>query len=118
MHNEYWNDTKRPIGYTWQRRVAIERIDNDFGGYAVAFTTAELFPEEGNRPTLEGEDEEEVHTVYLDGKQGSPKNDAMGFPLGYAQQKDTDAGFEKDVRDNVGRFAGPPPLLQVNINAR
>lgn len=74
-----------------------------------------MLPEEGNRPTLEGEDEEEVHAVYLDGKQGSPKNDAMSSPLSDAQQEDTDAGFEKDVRNDIGRFAGPPPLLRVNI---
>lgn len=75
-----------------------------------------MLPEEGNRPALEGEDEEEVHAVYLDSKQRSPENDAMNSLLGDAQQEDTDAGFEKDVRDNISRFAGPPPLLRVNIN--
>lgn len=44
----------------------------------MAFAAAELFPEERDRPALEGEEEEEVHTVYLNDDQGDPKNDAMG----------------------------------------
>lgn len=82
----------------------------------MAFTTAKLLPEEGNRPALKGEDEEEVNAVCLDGNQGSPENDAVNPLMGDAQQKDADARFEKDVRNNIGWLAGPPPLLRVNNN--
>jgi hypothetical protein len=62
---------------------------------------------------LEGEDEEEVHAVYLDDNQGDPKNGAVSFLNGDTQQKDADAEFEENVRNNVRRFAGPPPLIEV-----
>ena len=83
----------------------------------MAFATAKLLPEERNRPALEGEDEEEVQAVCLDGNQGNPENDAMSSLLGDAQQEDADAAFEKEVRDNISRFASPPPLLRVNTDA-
>jgi hypothetical protein len=79
----------------------------------VSFAAAELFPEERNRPALEGEDEEEVHAVYLDDNQGDPKDGAMSPILGDAQQEDADAEFEEDIRNNVGGLASPPPLIQV-----
>lgn len=81
----------------------------------MAFAAAELLPEEGNRPALEGEDKEEVHAVQLDSNQRTPEDNAMGSLMSDTQQENADAGFEKDVRNNIGRFAGPPPLLLVNI---
>jgi len=79
----------------------------------VSFAAAKLFPEERDRPALEGEDEEEVHAVYLDGDEGDPKNHAMGSILGDAQQEDADAHLEEDVRNDVCRLASPPPLIRV-----
>lgn len=63
MHNEDWNNTQYPVRGTRECRVAIERIDNEFGGDAMTFAAAELFPEERNGPALEGEEEEEIHAV-------------------------------------------------------
>lgn len=80
----------------------------------MAVTTTKLLPEEGNRPALEGEDEEEARAVYLNDNQGGSENDAMSSFKGDAQQEDANDEFQKHVRDNVGRFAGPPPLMQVN----
>ena len=79
----------------------------------MAFTTAKLFPEERDRPALEGEDEEEVHAVELDGDQGGPKNGAMGSVNGDTQQEDADAHLEEKIRSNVSRLACPPPLIQI-----
>jgi hypothetical protein len=85
VHDEDWNDTECPICGAGQCRVAVERVHNKLGGYAVAFAAAKLFPEERNRPALEGENEEEVHAVYLDGDQGDPKNDAVSSINGDTQ---------------------------------
>jgi hypothetical protein len=60
---------------------------------------------------LEGEDEEEVDTIGLDGDEGNPKNDAVRSLDSNSKQEDTNAGFEEDIRDNISRFAGPPPLV-------
>ena len=79
----------------------------------MAFTTAKLFPEERDRPALECKEEEEVHAVNLDDEQSNPDDGAVGFFNGDTQQKDADAGFEKKVRSNVSRLAGPPPLMTV-----
>jgi hypothetical protein len=111
VHNEDWNDTKRPIRGTGQRRVAVERVHDDIRGDALAFAATELLPEERDRPALEGKDEEEVHAVELDGDQGGPENDAMSSVNGNTQQEDADAALEEEVRSNVSRLASPPPLI-------
>ena len=51
----------------------------------MAVTTAKLLPEEGDWPALEGEDEEEVHAVYLNRNQRGPENDAMSSIKGDAE---------------------------------
>jgi hypothetical protein len=79
----------------------------------VAFAAAKLFPEERDRPALECEEEEEVHAVKLDDDQGNPNNGAVSFFNGDTQQKDADAELEKDIRNDVCRLAGPPPLITV-----
>jgi hypothetical protein len=113
VHDEDWNYTERPIRGTGQCRVAVERVHDELRGDALAFAAEKLFPKERDRPALEGENEEEVHAVHLDGDQGDPKNGAMSFVNGDTQQEDADAEFEENVRDNVCRFARPPPLIQV-----
>jgi hypothetical protein len=112
-HDEDWNDTEYPIRGTGQCRVAVERVHNELRGDAVAFAATKLFPEEPDRPALEGEKEEEVHAVYLDDDQGDPKNGAVSSLNGDTQQEDADAEFEENVRSNVCRFARPPPLIQI-----
>lgn len=113
MHNEDWDDTEYPICRTGQCRVAVERVHNELRGDAVAFAAAKLFPEERDWPALEGEEEEEVHAVYLNNDQGDPKNDAVSSLNGDTQQEDADAELEENVRSNVCRFTRPPPLIQV-----
>jgi hypothetical protein len=113
VHDEYWNDTECPVRDTGQCRVAVERVHNELRGDAVSFAAAKLFPEERDRPALKGEDEEEVHAVYLDDDKGDPKNSAMSSILGDAQQEDADAEFQEDIRNNVCGLASPPPLIQV-----
>jgi hypothetical protein len=113
VHDEDWNDTKRPIRGTGQRRVAVERVHDNIRGDALAFAATELLPEERDRPALEGKDEEEVHAVELDSDQGGPKNDAMCSVNGNTQQEDADAALEEEVRSNVSRLASPPPLIQI-----
>ena len=76
----------------------------------MSFTTAELFPEVRNWPALESEDEEEVYTVNLNGDEAGPEDDAVCRRNSDTQQEDTDAGFEKDVGDNICRLARPPEL--------
>jgi hypothetical protein len=76
----------------------------------VSFTATKLLPEVRDWPALEGEDEEEVHTVYLDGNEAGPEDDAVYAFNSNSEQENTDAEFEEDVRDYVGRFARPPEL--------
>jgi hypothetical protein len=92
-HNEDWDNTERPVGYTTQCRVSIERVDNDFGWNAMSFATTELLPEERDRPALEGEDEEEVYTVHLDGDEAGPEDNAVCRLNSNTQQEDTNAAF-------------------------
>jgi len=113
VHDKDWNNTECPVRDTGQCRVAVERVHDELGRDAVSFAASELFPEERDRPALEGEDEEEVHAVYLDGNKGDPKNHAMGSILGDAQQEDADAHLEEDIRNNVCGLASPPPLVRV-----
>jgi hypothetical protein len=113
LHDEDWNDTQCPIRGAGQRRVAVERVYDEFRGNAVAFAAAKLFPEERDRPALECEEEEEVHAVNLDDDQGNPNNGAVNLFNGDTQQKNADAGFEENVRSDVGGLAGPPPLITV-----
>jgi len=113
VHDEDWNNTESPVRDTGQCRVAVERVHDEPRGDAMSFAAAELFPEERDRPALEGEDKEEVHAVYLDGDEGDPKNHAMGSILGNAQKEDPDAHLEEDIRDNVCGLASPPPLVRV-----
>jgi hypothetical protein len=111
VNNEYGDNAERPIRDTAQCGVPVERVDNNGRWNALALSTAELLPEEGYRPALEGEDEEEVNTVGLDGDEGNPKNDAVRSLDSNSKQENTNAGFEEDIRDNISRFAGPPPLV-------
>lgn len=67
VHDEDRHDAECPIRHTGQCGVSVERVDDDIRRNAMSLSTAELFPEEGDRPALEGEDEEEVHAVHLDG---------------------------------------------------
>jgi hypothetical protein len=71
----------------------------------VPFTAAKLFPEEGNWPALESKDEEEVDTVYLDGDEAGPEDDAVRAVDSNPKQEDSDTELEEDVGDNVSRFA-------------
>jgi hypothetical protein len=59
---------------------------------------------------LESEDEEEVYTVNLNSDEAGPEDHAVYRRNSNTQQEDTNAEFEEDVGDNVGRFAGPPEL--------
>ena len=113
VHDEDWNDTEDPIRGTGQCRVAVERVHNELGWDAVAFAAAKPFPEERDRPALEGEDKEEVHAVYLNDDQSDPENDAVSPLNGDTQQEDADAEFQANIRSNVCRFARPPPLIQI-----
>jgi hypothetical protein len=43
--NEDRNNTERPVRYATQRRVSVERVDDDFGVHAVPYAAAKLLPE-------------------------------------------------------------------------
>jgi hypothetical protein len=110
VNDEDWDNTERPIRDTTQRGVSVERIDDDGWWNALALSAPELLPKEGYWPALEGEDEKEVDTVGLDRNEWNPEDDTVHFLHSNSKQKNANAGFEEDVRDDVSWFAGPPPL--------
>jgi hypothetical protein len=112
-HDEDWHDTESPIRNATQRRVSVERVDDHIRRDAVSLAAAELLPEVGDGPALEGKDEEEVYTVHLDGDEASPEDNTVRAVNGDPEQEDADAEFEEDVGDNVGRFTAPPPLSNI-----
>lgn len=62
------------------------------------------------RPTLECEEEEEVHAVDLNRQERDPEDHPVCSLHCYSEQEDTDTKLEEEVADNVDWLANPPPL--------
>ncbi len=74
-----------------------------------------LLPEEFGGPALQHEEEEEEGRVELGNDYDGPDDYFMDRGNGDAEQEDANADFEGHEAEDIGGFAGPPPLRIVRL---